>query len=466
MNKTCLLPFSPARWPFFYGFIVVVFGSLGIVMSIPGQTIGVSVFTDYLIEAMAISRVNMSLAYLFGTVTSAMLLSQAGKLYDRCGARVVTSAAALGLGAMLIFLQTADNFAQRLAGFIPFLPYSFVAFVTIIFGFFGIRFFGQGIMTMSSRNMVMKWFKSKRGLVNVVLGLSMSFGFSSSPRLLEHLIRLLGWRGAWQVMGLVVGLGFLLMVLVFFRDNPQDCGLEPDGPLAKIRTKSPKPATDQPPEEADEDYTLREARRTYTFWLICLSLTLASLVITALTFHVVSIFQTAGIGRETAVKIFLPSAVVAGALQVTGSTLSDYIKLKWFLHIQLLGLLLVTGTLGFLHRGAPVWAIIAGYGMISGMFGIISTISWPNYYGVKHLGAISGYVMAFQVAGSAAGPYLFSLSFKVGGRYSAAAFLSFAAAFSLFLGSFWVKKPFRIKNTLAESEVVSLHFSRTTNSSN
>ncbi len=356
---------------------------------------------------------------------------------------MVAAAAALGLGVVLIFLQTVDNFTYRLSGIVPFLPYSTIAFVAITVGFFGIRFLGQGIMTMSSRNMVMKWFKRKRGLVNVILGISMSFGFTSSPRLLEQLIRSFGWRGAWRFMGLIVGVGFFLIVLVFFRDNPQACGLEPDGPLAKIGPKKSVSTKDELPIEAGEDYTLREARRTYPFWLFCLSLTLSSLTITALTFHVVSIFQTAGMGREVAVQIFLPSAVVAVVLQVIGSTLSDYIELKWFLHLQLFGMLLVLGALGFLHRGAPVWMIIIGYGMISGMFGILSTIPWPNYYGLKHLGAISGLVMAFQVAGSAAGPYLFSLSFTLSGRYSTAAFISFAAAFILFLGSFRVKKPVR-----------------------
>ncbi len=49
-------PFDPARFPFFYGWIVLSAGTLGILMSAPGQTVGVSVFTDSLIEALAIER--------------------------------------------------------------------------------------------------------------------------------------------------------------------------------------------------------------------------------------------------------------------------------------------------------------------------------------------------------------------------------------------------------------------------
>lgn len=443
MKNNCLLPFSPGGLPFFYGFIIIVVGSLGILMSIPGQTIGVSVFTDYLIEAIEINRANLSLAYLVGTVLSAAILSWAGRLYDRWGARVIASIAAIGLGAMVFFLQGTAIFADRLFAILSVLPYGIIAFTLLTIGFFGIRFFGQGLMTLSSRNMVMKWFERKRGLANAFLGISMSFGFSSSPRLLDKMIQTWGWRGTWRVIGLVVGVGFLLLALVLFRDNPQACSLEPDGPLANKRIKSLGLSGGKPPGFSSENFTLQEARRTYPFWLFCLSLTLSSLVMTALTFHIVSIFHTAGLNREAAVKIFLPGAAVAVVLQIAGSTLSDYIELRWFLHLQLIGLLLVTGALGFLHQGAPVWLIIIGYGMASGMFGILSTIPWPNYYGVEHLGAISGYVMTFQVAGSAVGPYLFSLSFDLNGRYSAAAFLSFVAAFVLFLGSFQVKKPVR-----------------------
>ena len=44
-------PFDPARLPFFYGTVVLVCGTLGVLVSAPGQTVGVSVFTDFLIQS-------------------------------------------------------------------------------------------------------------------------------------------------------------------------------------------------------------------------------------------------------------------------------------------------------------------------------------------------------------------------------------------------------------------------------
>lgn len=49
------IPFSAARAPFFYGWIIILMGTLGVLMSTPGQTIGLSTFTDSLIEVLSIN---------------------------------------------------------------------------------------------------------------------------------------------------------------------------------------------------------------------------------------------------------------------------------------------------------------------------------------------------------------------------------------------------------------------------
>ncbi|MFW5745448.1 MAG: hypothetical protein ACOC2D_19405, partial [Spirochaetota bacterium] len=123
------VPFEPARLPFFYGWIVMGIGTLGMVMSAPGQTVGVSVFTDPLIEAHGLSRSLLSLAYLIGTLSSAMILSYAGRLYDRHGARIVATIAASGLALTLIYLSFSVEIADAVRGVFGFVPPAIVAFV-------------------------------------------------------------------------------------------------------------------------------------------------------------------------------------------------------------------------------------------------------------------------------------------------------------------------------------------------
>ena len=45
-------PFSPSRCPFFYGWMIVFAATLGSIFSIPGQTMGFTVFTDVLMKEL------------------------------------------------------------------------------------------------------------------------------------------------------------------------------------------------------------------------------------------------------------------------------------------------------------------------------------------------------------------------------------------------------------------------------
>ena len=453
MSRHPNAPFRPAAFPFFYGWIVVGAGTVGMLMSAPGQTIGVSVFTDFLIEALAVSRVQISLAYLVGTSLSAAILSLGGRLYDRYGARPVATGAALGLAVMLVYLSFVADLAGLFAGVAAPAVRTATALVLVTLGFFGIRFFGQGLLTLSSRNMVMTWFERRRGLANAVLGVSISFGFSVSPRLVEALIGGFGWQGAWRVMALIVGPAFAVVALVLFRNAPEPCGLVPDGAseereptsrlalwFRRLTERVPQHHSDRLP----DSFTLPEARRTLVFWVIIGELTVFSATITAFTFHVVSIFERAGFDRTTAVGIFLPISIIAMSLQFVASSLSDYFKLKYFALIHLAGLFAMLAFLTFLPSGAPLWGLVLAHAVNTAMFGIIANITWARYFGRPHLGAISGFVMAFQVGGSAAGPYLFSLSLDLTGGYAAAAIVSMVLVALLFVLMLRVDQPHRL----------------------
>ena len=426
---------NPVRWPFFYGWVVVFFGTLGMLMSAPGQTIGVSAFTNHLIDAMDISRVNLSLAYLFGTIASASLLSTAGRVYDRWGARVTGPLASLGLGLVLIALSQIDHLTQFLGGLLRFLPHSWLAFAMLALAFLGIRFFGQGLTTLVARNMLMKWFVRRRGLVNGIRGAFVAFGFSSAPKLFDMMIESSSWRYAWLGMGLFIGILFSLLALLFYRDNPQQFGLEPDGGMAGPQHAKMRKA------QPDIDYDLPQARRCYSFWVFLGGMALFALYNTAMAFHIVSIFGAADMSKDQATMIFIPGAIIAVTGNIIFSWLSDYIKLKYLLYVLLGGIALSTGSMFFLRDGMPVITLIIGNGVMAAVFGLLLSVTWPRFFGVTHLGAISGYALGFVVAASAVGPYLFSLSNSLTGGYGAGALSCFLAAALLLAGALRADNP-------------------------
>ena len=70
-------PFAPRELSLHYSWVIAVFGCLGMVASIPGQTIGVNVFNEKLIVALDLSRTNVSAAYLVGTALSGLTVRRA-----------------------------------------------------------------------------------------------------------------------------------------------------------------------------------------------------------------------------------------------------------------------------------------------------------------------------------------------------------------------------------------------------
>ena len=109
-------PFHPKKTPFFYGWVIWVFSALGFLLSVPGQTMGMAVFTDYFIEVFSLSRTELSMAYLFGTIGSAFFLTRAGRWFDIYGGRIMVSFAAFFLGLMVLYFSFADKFISWIDG--------------------------------------------------------------------------------------------------------------------------------------------------------------------------------------------------------------------------------------------------------------------------------------------------------------------------------------------------------------
>lgn len=439
MNKSTFpyLPFDPNKFPFFYGWVIILIGTVGVLMSTPGQTIGLSTFTDSLIEALMINRDQLSLAYMFGTISSSLLLTRAGKLYDRYGVRPVAILASVGLAFGLLYLSQIDLVTQIVADRLALQNTLYAAFPLVLLGFLCIRFFGQGVLTLVSRTMMMKWFDERRGLALGFSNVMMVLGFSYAPVVFEYLIQGYGWRAAWQYMAVALLFVFPIIIFCFFRNDPRDVGLTPDGNF--LKTKNANQPIRFP---VSKDYELKEVRRTFTFWVCALFVSMTGLYNTGFAFHIVSIFEQIGTPRAEAIRIFQWSAIVAVVSTLVLSAWSDYVRMRYLLYLK--GMAALIGLLGFifLEQGAiAYWSLVVGNGLLNALYSVIGAVIWARFYGKKQLGAIIGQVMMLTVFASAIGPYLFSQSLSISGSYDTSGWICLAIYLSLAIGAFWVKNP-------------------------
>ncbi|MEO0323063.1 MAG: MFS transporter [Myxococcota bacterium] len=424
------LPFAPRRVPFYYGWVVVVAATLGVLFSIPGQTMGVSVFTDPLLEATGLGRSSFSFAYLLGTLGSAALLPRAGVVIDRVGVRVAAGASALALGAVLLVLAQADRAGAALAGLLGLSP-SAGAFAVLAVLFVGLRFSGQGVLTLVSRTMIGRWFDARRGRATAVSGLFVAFGFAYAPVLFEAWITRAGWRGAWTEMGFVVALAMTAVAFVFFREDPESAGLVLDGGVTDSRAAG----------QAELAFTRAEALRTRAFWVLTLALALQGMVVTGITFHVVDLGAESGLAKREAIALFPPLAVVSTSAGFVVGWLADRVSLR-----ALVLLFLGAETLGYAasaHLGHAVGLPLAalGLGVAGGCFSVLTTVGPPRLFGRRHLAAIAGSTMTVVVAGSALGPLAMAGSRELLGSYTPALYLAAALPWLVGLGALRPLRP-------------------------
>jgi OFA family oxalate/formate antiporter-like MFS transporter len=402
------IPFAPRRWPFFYGWVILAVTTVGTLASLPGQTMIVGVFTDHLIAALAVNRVQLSTAYMLGTIGSSLLLPFAGGVLDRIGARAATAAASLGLGVALLVLASSDHLAAAL----PLQP-QVAGLASAAVAFLLMRFFGQGCLTLTARVTLSKWFNHRRGLAVGIAGVFISFGFNSGPVIFHTLVEDLGWRLAALTLAGVLGVGMSLFGWIFYRDNPEECGLAMDGvddPAWHRRMEARQPTIHR-------EYTRREALRTPAFWAFTFGLATEAFILTAVTFHIAALGAELGVSRASAYAVFWPMSFFGVSANFLGGWASDRYPMKWLL--LLLGLSQAIGTVGVLNFAEPVGRalMIGGYGTSLGLFGCLLTVPWPRFFGRRHLGAINGLVTSVTVFASAIGPVVFAEAAATAGSF-------------------------------------------------
>ena len=391
-------PFAPSRCPFFYGWMIVFAATLGSIFSIPGQTMGFTVFTDVLMKELGLTRVELSLAYCLGTVGSGLTLPWLGRVLDRWGERKMAVASTIATGIILFYLAACAPMSNGLARI---LPAGIAAFMVIGVGFYLVRAAAQGVLSMTCRNAIGKWFDHKRGLAMAISSILVSFSFALSPKLMEWLKERHGYDGAWVVMGIgtIVVMGPLAWLL--FRDTPEEDGLRMDGSSTAAKTHN------NPDMHIEREFTREEAVSDYSFWIFNAAFCFWALFGTAFTFHATSIGDEYGFTRERIINLFVPIAATSVATNLLFGAINARMRLKFLLLIMNLGCIAAaTGMLYLNHTGGEV-AYVLGNGIASGGFVSLSGIVFPRFYGREHLGAISGVNMSVMVIGSGLGPLLF-----------------------------------------------------------
>ncbi|MFB9974180.1 MFS transporter [Allobacillus sp. SKP2-8] len=383
----------------YYGWIIVFIGALGIFFSGPGQTYSNSIFIDAYIEDFGWSRSLVSSVYSIATLVAGLIMIFVGRFIDRFGQRVMMVVVGT-LFAIACFWNSAVSTIWMLS-----------------IGFFAIRLLGQGSMSLIPNTLAAQWFVKKRGFAVSLMALGSFISAMVFPIINTWLIDTWDWRFAWQFWGILLLVIFVPVALLGVRNKPEDIGLEPDGPLKQKEELKPILGS-AVVKEAEEDWTLQEAKKTRAFWAILICVGIPSMINTGITFHILSIFGSNDLSPGIAATVLSLMAMVGIPMSFVSGFITDRVQTNYLLlaifiiEFILLLMLLITNNFFMAILFGIIW------GTANGLERISLNVIWPNYFGRKYIGSINGVGVTMTVLGSSLGPLPFGVGFDLFHSYT------------------------------------------------
>lgn len=391
-GKSPQLPFVN-RIPFYYGWLMVPIAIIAQAVTGVGQTYGISVFNPSLLETLQISLSALTGTYMVGTLLAAVPQPYIGSIMDRYGIRRTMIGVVLLLGGACIFFSRVDSL------------------VGLLIGFFLLRLLGQGALSLLSGNIPAMWFQEKLGTVTGIISSGFSLSMAVIPPFFLYLINLNGWRSAYARLGFFVWLIMLPLLFLIFRNTPEEVGQLIDG----MQKESQSP--DDSESEYDFSFTPQQARKTSAYWIAMINHSLWAMIITAVFFNLLSIFQDLGITPEVAAATYTTYAAASLITQLSLGSLANKGPLQMLMMFCMgslaagIGLLTVATTPLIAHS----YAVLVG--ISTGLISLVGGTIFARYYGITHLGKLRGVVLTAQVAGSSLGPFITGLIYDLTGSF-------------------------------------------------
>jgi MFS family permease len=378
----------------FYGWKLLVVFWVIIVLNFTFPTFGTSVVNTYMAKAMHLNRRDLGLAFTVFSLMAGWPGPLVAMSIRRFGIRptLVVGTLLSSIGAFL--MATEVNKASQ----------AIIVFGVVV---------GAGVAlagTIGPQVGIARWFHKKRGrAMSLVLTASGIGGFIAVPTLNATIARAGGnWRAAWWLMS-AMSLVAAVVAALFVKESPAQMGQTPDGePLADMLA-TPDPRAGRASHgvyKTTEDWTLGEAFRSPTIWLLIL--TYLGFFMGFFIYIAHGVLHLEGLGyapgkAAESISIVLISSMIG---QTTVAAIGDRVEPRFISAVAVC--LYGAGTLLAIHAVTPAlmysYAILMGTGF-SMAFTCMATIL-SNYYGPKVYPSLLGITTPLGTTLGAIGPVI------------------------------------------------------------
>jgi len=297
--------------------------------------------------------------------------------------------------------------------------------------------------TVITDKAILNWFVKKSGIaLNVKFAIQSVSGMVLLP-FLAWLIESYGWRWTCLITGIIMAAICFPLILVFVRPRrPEHYGLTADGIAAQNPQKAEENGeTFSSTKEGSPQFSLKQAMKSHSFWLMILLFTLAGLAAPIMSVHCVPFLTDRGISAVQAASMMsiwltcgIPARIIVGFIvdKLKTGQLHFLVGAGYLLQAIGVALFLILKSESVIY----VWFVL--YGIGSGLSAAPFLTMLADYFGRRSFGSIIGMIMLFNLPVTLAAPVYVGWVYDSTGSYNNvftifASLLVAASAVALFI---------------------------------
>jgi MFS family permease len=381
----------------FYGWYVVA-ASFLLLFFQSGARYSFGIMFKPMMAELGWSRASISSVFFLFMVCFALTLTISGRLYDRYGPKWV------------IFISTVLLAAGCMCTALVRSLWQFHFFYGVLAAI------GTGGATIPLvAALISKWFENHRGLI-ISLALSGAcLGQFILVPLFNRFVLIYSWRISYLLIGLIILVVNTILVFTVFKGDPEDLGIQPYGRMDAENRADPDASPNSI--HSDKDLNLKQAMKTYSFWLFLVSMFICGGGDFLIIIHLVPFVTDYGVAPTSAANMLALSGLMSlGGILIAGPA-SDLIGNKIPIAASFVLRLLLF--LMILKYRTPIsfYIFAGGYGFTFLISAPLVTTLSGRLYGFAHVGLISGFVTTIHHLGGGFWTYMGGLLFDTTGSY-------------------------------------------------
>lgn len=345
------------------GLILTFFSSFG-------QTYFIALFSSEIRATFSLSHGEFGGIYMAGTLVSAATLVWLGRVVDIYSVSKVAFWVCIALSLACAAMSVVSSVWM------------------LVLVVFGLRLFGQGMMSHIAMVAMGRWYSAERGRAVSITSMGYQIGSGIFPFVMVSLIGLIGWRQSWALAaGLMIFVALPSIYLLMQKERI------PRGQITEAEDSG-----------IQKQWTHAEVLADPLFWIMLTGVVAPSFIGTSVFFHQVHIGEIKGWSRELIASSLAVAAMATIVFSLISGWLIDRYSARQMLPLFLLPLGIANVMLGWLDGAAVIIIFMLLHGVSQGISNTLFGALWPEVYGTRHLGAVRSLIMAAMVIGSALGP--------------------------------------------------------------